>query len=92
MQCFEAIHIITAAVESRFSLQTGIDQLLMIEWSLSWLLLSAADESNEALLKTVLEIFGKNFEKGRTQGRSQVTVGFAVTAYSGHKSRSGRKY
>jgi hypothetical protein len=70
MQYYEAVDILTAAVESRFS-QPGIDQLLLVE---QLLLLSAADESNEALLKTVLEIYGNDFEKGGSRLKAQLVL------------------
>ena len=37
-------------------------------------MLSAADESNEALLKTVLEIYGNDFEKGGSRLKAQLVL------------------
>ena len=59
MQYFEALDILIAAAEKRFS-QPGIEQLLEVEKPI---LLSANDDNNEASLNTVLEMYGQDFEK-----------------------------
>ena len=59
MQYFEALDILIAAVNERFS-QPGIDQLLEVE---KLILLSANDYNNEASLNTVLGMYDQDFEK-----------------------------
>jgi len=57
-QYFEDLDILITAVEERFN-QPGIEQLLKVE---ELIMLSANDNNNEALLKTVLEIYDQDFE------------------------------
>jgi hAT family C-terminal dimerisation region len=70
MQYFEALDILITAVEERFN-QPGIEQLLKVE---ELIMLSANDNNNEALLKTVLEIYGQDFERNGSRLKAQLIM------------------
>ena len=81
MQYFEALDILIAAVEERFS-QPGIEQLLEVEKLIS---LSANYDNNEASLNTVLKMYGQNFEK-KNGRRLKAQLDTAATADSRQKN------
>ena len=70
MQYFEALDILIKAVEERFN-QPGIEQLINVE---ELIMLSANDNNNEALLKTVLEIYGQDFERNGSRLKAQLMM------------------
>lgn len=70
VQYYEAIDILTAAIDERFN-QPGMKQLLCIE---QLLLLSAADKLDDKLLQNVLKIYGKDFEKDGTRLKAQLVM------------------